>query len=124
MGKKKSNKEWREDVLKDVCLHCAFFNIHKDKWPDWKPSGDNKTDDAFNDLVRSTIKIVAEVFTMLDPMGQMKFMRRVMETYATSESDAPQTLAELLKVFHATEKTKHTFEEILEAHIAKDETKH
>jgi hypothetical protein len=71
-----------------MCLHCAFFQVHGDKWPDWKADGDNVSQEAFNDLVRSAVKIVAEVFTMLDPLGQMRFMNQVMTSYTAMEGDS------------------------------------
>jgi hypothetical protein len=78
------------EQLKDVCLHCAFFSMHGDKWPEWKPSDENEGTPAFNDLVRSTVKIVAEVFTMLDSVDQMQFMRQVMERYMQTANE-PET---------------------------------
>jgi hypothetical protein len=71
--------------MEDVCLHCAFFQAHGDKWPDWRPDGDNVNVEAFNDLCRSAVKIVAEVFSMLDEGDQMHFMQRVMVAHAARE---------------------------------------
>ena len=104
---KKTKKQKEQDTAKelaDVCLHCAFFKMHQDKWPDWKPSDDNETEEssrAFNDLVRSAVKITAEVFTMLDPMDQMKFMRNVMTTATKAELgiSAVDAVKELLERF-------------------------
>jgi hypothetical protein len=89
MSKKKKAEQQAPtaEELKDVCLHCAFFQMHGDKWPGWKPTGDGQTSAAFNDLVCSTAKVVAEVFTMLDKMGQMQFMHQVMTIYEHHEGD-------------------------------------
>lgn len=65
--------------LKDVCLHCLFLDAHKNKWPKWTPSGDDNSNEAFQDLVQSAIKITVNVFMFLDEANQMKFMRSVMD---------------------------------------------
>jgi hypothetical protein len=92
-------KAKKAKLLEDVCLHCGFMQMHGDKWPEWRADGDNVSQDAFNDLVRSTVKIVAEVFTMLDPMGQMQFQRRVMNSYMEmqrgSEEASPEDIKEI-----------------------------
>jgi hypothetical protein len=75
-------KEKLAKQMEDVCLHCAFFQAHHDKHPDWKPDDNNVTAEAFNDLVHSAIKITAEVFSMLDEGDQMVFMHKVMVTQA------------------------------------------
>ena len=78
----------KRDVAKqmeDVCLHCAFFKAHADKWPDWKPNSGDDEGVAFNDLCRSAVKIVAELFTMLNESDQMYFMQRVMVAHAAHE---------------------------------------
>jgi hypothetical protein len=94
MGKRKKKNE-----LAEVCLHCAYFQMHQEKWPGWKPGGDNVDQTAFNDLVRSATKIVAEIFTMLDPMGQMQFMNQVMTSYTAMESGgAPASLEEIKEI--------------------------
>jgi hypothetical protein len=98
--------------LEDVCLHCAFFQMHSNKWPEWKPSGDGKTSAAFNDLVCSTVKVVAEVFTMLDSVGQMQFMHQVMETYTkhneSEPEERPKSFAELINILmDNVDETKH-----------------
>ena len=84
MGKKMGKKA-KAKLLEDVCLHCGFFKMHSDKWPDWRPDAENQSTDAFNDLVRSAIKIVAEIFSMLDTADQMQFMRNVMVSQAVGE---------------------------------------
>jgi hypothetical protein len=111
--KKKTERQLTAEELKEVCLHCAFFTMHQDKWPDWRADGNNVSQDAFNDLVRSTVKIVAEVFTMLDPIGQMTFMRKVMETYAKHMDEqqpdhTPHSLSELITILmNNVDETKH-----------------
>jgi hypothetical protein len=81
MGKREDKR--KADTAKqlaDVCLHCVFFQTHRDKWPDWpdwKPDADRELSAAFNDLVESAIKITAVVFSMLDESDQMAFMRQV-----------------------------------------------
>jgi hypothetical protein len=88
MGKKsKAEKQaLTAKELEGVCLHCMFFTAHGDKWPDWRRDEENVSQDAFNDLVRSAVKITAEVFTMLAPMDQMQFMNKVMRSYTEMES--------------------------------------
>lgn len=73
------SKKKKAKMLEDVCLHCGFFQLHKDKWPDWRPDKDNPDPTAFNDLVHSAVNIVAELFTMLDESDRMKFFIRVNE---------------------------------------------
>jgi hypothetical protein len=90
-------KAKKAKLLEDVCLHCMFFKAHGDKWPEWRADGDNVSQDAFNDLVRSTIKIVAEVFTMLDQMGQMQFMNRVMNSYMEMQRGGEEASPEDIK---------------------------
>lgn len=85
--KKKLDKA---ELLKDVCLHCGFMTMHHDKWPNWKPEIEYdetnvEHNNAFNDLVRSAAKIVAEVFMMLSPLDQMKFMSNVMSDVQRAE---------------------------------------
>jgi hypothetical protein len=73
---------------------------HADKWPDWKPSADSEHSEAFNDLCRSAIKIVAEIFSMLDESDQMQFMRNVMvaqEVDKLAEGKNNKTLQEVLE---------------------------
>jgi hypothetical protein len=73
--------------------------MHQHKWPDWKPDSEVETEaslTAFNDLVRSAVKITAEVFTMLDPTDQIKFMRNVMTTATQVD---PNIIKELLERF-------------------------
>jgi hypothetical protein len=101
-----------------ACLHCAFLKLHHEKWPEWKSDDDSPSGKvAFNDLVRSTVKIVAEVFTMLDPQDQMQFMHMVMTTYKASIGEInplPQSpeeikeIKELVEIFRRqSEPTKH-----------------
>ena len=94
---------------KDVCLHCGFFKLHQDKWPKW--SRETHDQEAFSDLVHSTIKITAEVFTMLDRMDQMRFMRQVMDTCNELENpsvaEAIQSLKELFAMIKPNGQTKH-----------------
>jgi hypothetical protein len=103
MGKKsKADKRaLTAKELEGVCLHCAFFTMHGDKWPDWKANGENVSQDAFNDLVRSAVKIVAEIFTMLAPMDQMQFQRRVMNSYMEmqrgGEEASPEDIREIVQ---------------------------
>lgn len=99
-------KKDRAKQLKDVCLHCAFFKIHQDKWPDWTPDSSDEGTAAFNDLVRSAVKITAEVFTMLGPIDQMKFMRNVMEQSSAMEGN-PVTLNDVVEAFKPSGPTKH-----------------
>jgi hypothetical protein len=100
MGKREDKR--KADTAKqlaDVCLHCAFFQTHGDKWPDWKPNADHEHSEAFNDLVRSAIKITAEVFSMLDESDQMTFMRQVMVSqtvHEVTEGKDAVTLREVL----------------------------
>jgi hypothetical protein len=92
--------------LEDVCLHCAFFQMHSNKWPEWKPTGESETSAAFNDLVCSTVKVVAEVFAMLDSAGQAQFMYQVMQTYAKhmqGEGESQPSMSELFGILM----TKH-----------------
>jgi len=84
----KLSKKAKAKLLKGMCLHCAFLKIHQDKWPNWRPDADNQSPDAFNDLVRSTVKITAHVFSMLGEANQMMFMREVMLIQATQDIDA------------------------------------
>ena len=85
--------------MEDVCLHCAFFQAHGDKWPDWKPDSDIvSTNAAFNDLVRSAIKIVAEVFSMMDEADQMTFIRHVMVSQAVHEATEGKDVVQLREV--------------------------
>ena len=103
MGKKNKaelDRREKEKALKDVCLHCAFFKIHQDKWPDWKHNGDNQTDDAFNDLMRSLIKITAEVFLMIDRDNQYTFFHHVVNTYQQMETESAESA-------ESDEATKH-----------------
>lgn len=102
MGKK------RKRNLDDLCLHCVFFQAHQDKWPDWKPDGDNKDIRAFNDMVHSASKIVTEIFLMLDPLQQMMFWREVFAQLRRVEGDEHQqpTLADVMEAFKASV-TKH-----------------
>lgn len=100
--------------LQEVCLHCAFFEIHKTKWPNWKPNVDESVEQqaAFNDLVRSTVKVVAEVFTMISPMDQMQFMHEVMAHYqqmtgSQSPEAKPATFSEVVEMFKASRSVKH-----------------
>jgi hypothetical protein len=94
--------------MEEVCLHCAFFQAHHDKWPDWRADADNVTAEAFNDLVRSAIKITAEVFSMLDESDQMIFMRNVMVARAIHDmEDKPvkEIMEAVARVLQGT--TKH-----------------
>lgn len=96
----KMGKKAKAKLLEDVCLHCGFFKMHADKWPDWRPDADNHNSDAFNDMVRSAIKIVAEIFSMLDESDQMQFMRNVMvsqEINKLAEDKDARSLKEVLE---------------------------
>ena len=96
----KMGKKAKAKLLEDVCLHCGFFKMHADKWPDWRPDADNRNKDAFNDLVRSAIKIVAEIFSMLDTADQMQFMHNVMVAQAVNtlaEDKDARSLKEVLE---------------------------
>jgi hypothetical protein len=84
--------------MEDVCLHCAFFKAHADKWPDWKPNSGDDEGVAFNDLVRSAIKITAEVFSMMDEADQMTFMRHVMVSQAVHAATEGKDAIELKEV--------------------------
>ena len=84
----KLSKKAKAKLLKGMCLHCVFFHIHRDKWPNWRPDKDNQSEDAFNDLVHSAAKITAQVFSMLDEADQMIFMRQVSLIQATQDIDA------------------------------------
>jgi hypothetical protein len=98
MGKK-SKAEKRALTAKElegVCLHCMFFTAHGDKWPDWRADNDANPE-AFNDLVRSAIKIVAEIFTMLSPLDQMQFQRRVMNSYMEMQRGGEDASLEEIK---------------------------
>jgi hypothetical protein len=79
-------KKAKQKLLKKVCLHCMFLKAHHDKWPDWKPTDEGQQGDGFQDLVGSTIKIVAEVFTMLDEEGRMQFYKGVDKTIEKTEA--------------------------------------
>jgi hypothetical protein len=108
MGKNKQAEQQALTAkeLEDVCLHCAFFQMHSNKWPQWKPTGEGETSAAFNDLVCSTVKVVAEVFVMLDSAGQTQFMYQVMQTYAKhmqDESESPSSMSALFDILM----TKH-----------------
>src|SRR4029077_2773780 len=111
----KNNEKRKRDLAKqmeDVCLHCAFFQAHGDKWPDWRPNTGDVDERAFQDLVRSAIKIVAQVFSMLDQSDQMTFMRHVMVSQAVhelAEGKSAMSLKEILeKVKEAMQSpTKH-----------------
>jgi 4-alpha-glucanotransferase len=117
MGKRKTKAEQTAQTakeLEDMCLHCAFFTLHGDKWPEWRADGDNVSQDAFNDLVRSTVKIVAEVFTMLAPLDQVQFMSKVMTSYremqgGSGESASAEDIKEFATALHNLEAdpTKH-----------------
>lgn len=106
MGKKMKKKE-KAELLKDVCLHCGFMKMHEDKWPKWRADTEYNENDpeavkAFNDLVRSAAKIVADVFMMLAPMDQMKFMRNVMTDVQMAEQggdNRPESVAEVIALF-------------------------
>jgi hypothetical protein len=99
MGKKsKAEKQaLTAKELKGVCLHCAFFTMHGDKWPEWRADGDNVSQDAFNDLVRSAVKIVAEIFTMLSPLDQMQFQSRVMKSFMEMQGGGESASLEEIK---------------------------
>jgi hypothetical protein len=84
--------------MADVCLHCAFFQAHGDKWPEWKPGSGDEHGEAFNDLVRSAIKITAEVFSMMDENDQMTFMRQVMVSQAVHAAIDGKDAVELKEV--------------------------
>ena len=104
----KLSKKAKAKMLKGMCLHCAFLKIHQDKWPNWRPDKDNQSQDAFNDLVRSTVKITAHVFSMLDEADQMIFMRQVSLIQATQDIDAKPIKEILEAVKQAVQRTtKH-----------------
>lgn len=96
--------------LRRVCLHCAFFDLHRAKYPEWREDKDHR---AFNDLVNSAANIVAEVFCMLEPMGQVEFQRNVMRMYMAAErggDDSPEAVEEVVEMFRSAihqSKTKH-----------------
>jgi hypothetical protein len=100
-------KKDRTKLLKNVCLHCAFFKMHHDKWPDWTPDSGIEGIAAFSDLVRSAVKINAEVFTMLSPQDQMKFMSNVMEQSSAMEGNSGDMLKKVLAAFKDQGPTKH-----------------
>jgi hypothetical protein len=113
---KKTEPQTTPEELAEACLHCAFFAMHGEKWPKWKPNSDHTpvNQEAFNDLVQSAVKIVAEIFTMLDPMGQMVFMHKVMELYTENRDrdhdsvNETMTLSEVLRLLRsAASNTKH-----------------
>jgi hypothetical protein len=108
---KAERKAQKAAALKETCLHCVFFEVHQDKWPDWRADGDNVDQTAFNDLVRSAVKIVAEVFSMLEPVGQLTFMRRVMQHYGDiakeNSDDKMPTLSEMIDIIRSQINTKH-----------------
>jgi hypothetical protein len=95
-------KRAKTKLPKDVCLHCAFFKMHQDKWPDWRPDGGNVDQKAFDDLVYSVIRIVAELFTMLDLVDRVKFLRNVLTAHRKLEPDdnpvSAKDLMEALKL--------------------------
>jgi hypothetical protein len=95
----KMGKKAKAKLLEDVCLHCGFFKMHGDKWPDWRPDKHSDVDNAaFNDLCKSAIKITAEVFSMLDEGDQMMFMRQVMVSQAVHEATEGKNAVELKEV--------------------------
>jgi hypothetical protein len=98
MGKNNAEKLKRDlaKELEDVCLHCAFFKMHSDKWMGWEPGVDN--DPAFNDLVRSAVKIVAEIFTMLSEGDQMHFLNRVMQTKELHEKGPVKSIEDVFEL--------------------------
>ena len=104
-------KKEKAELLKDVCLHCGFFQMHQDKWPKWSRENGEQHQEAFNDLVANAIKITAEVFSMLHTGDQIKFMRRVMEKAIEIESPEPghaiQALKELFDTIKSGGPTKH-----------------
>ena len=111
MGKKKKAKR-----LKDVCLHCGFMKMHRDKWPDWRPDRDNKDPTAFNDMVRSAANIVSEVFGMLGEKDRAAFYARVdrdiakRETFAAIMSGKPISVKEMMEklgIIKPDEPVKH-----------------
>jgi hypothetical protein len=100
----KLGKKARQKLLANVCLHCGFFKLHKDKWPDWKPTDEAKKGDAFQDMVHSATEIVAEIFSMLDESGRMKFFENVELSVKNHElfdsmKGKPVSLKEFLEKF-------------------------
>ena len=97
MGKRAKAKA---KEMEDICLHCGFFQLHHDKWPDWRPGPEinGESSEAFSDLVRSAIKIVAEVFSMLDEADRMKFYNRVETSLKQIERGPPQSMQDVFEM--------------------------
>jgi hypothetical protein len=103
MSKKSKRKK---SELDGVCLHCIFMKAHRDKWPDWKPEGDEEGEVAFQDLVHSAIKIAVNVFAYLGEKDQMKFMQSVMDK--TSKLDEGRAvISNLLEQLKPRGPTEH-----------------